>query len=247
MRFSSDVQQLIEQVEDLSSRPVHVSEEEGMTVRASVTPARQGAPAHMLRYKPGSPSLDYLVANQLGFLIRTFSCPSEDRWEIAGTTEEEQVGMKAMGLTEVPPQFAKAMIGQIIIQVRSCSIGIRVDRWLRETFPGLRAQQETEIRSQLAENERALAPEIREKFPKPLVDTNSAMNALFATVWGEILDEPRFATPFLAMGYAERARGLQSILDEVPEEPTSDRALVDRWAKALGLEGAYHFKPYTRE
>jgi hypothetical protein len=73
MPFAPEVQQLIQQVEQLSGRPVHVAEEPGMTMRATVTPARSGAPAHMVRFKPGSPSLDYLVASQLVFLVRTFT------------------------------------------------------------------------------------------------------------------------------------------------------------------------------
>jgi hypothetical protein len=245
MPFAPEVQKLIEKVEELSERPVHVSEEPGMKMRATVTPARGGAPAHMIRFKPGSPALDYLVANQLMFLVRTFTCPAADRWEIAAFPAEQDVGIRAMGLDEFSDDFARAMIGQIITQVRTYSIGFRVDGWIWNNFPGLRPQQETEIRSQLAENERALTPEIRGKFPKPLVDTNSAMNALYATFWAGMMKEPRFVIPFAAMGYRGKATGLQAILDDVPDDPASDRVLVDRWAAALGLTGAYHFNPYT--
>ena len=247
MPFAPEVQQLIEQVENLSARPVHMAEEPGMKLRATVTPARGGAPAHMIRFKPGSPSLDYLVTSQLMFLVRTFTCPATDRWEIAGSPAEQDVGIKAMGLGEFSDAFARSMIGQIIIQVRSCSIGFRVESWISENLPKLKQQQETEIRSQLAENERALSPEIRQKFPKPLVDTNTTMNALYVTVWADKLKEPRFVIPFLAMGYRDKATELQAILEDVPDDPASDRMLVDRWATTLGLTGAYHFNPYSIE
>ena len=245
MSFSPEVQQLIQQVEQLSDRPVHVAEEPALKMRATVTPVRGGAPAHMVRFKPGSPSLDYLVASQLMFLVRTFTCPVADRWEIAAFPAEQDVGIKAMGLGEFSDAFARSMIGQIITQVRTYSIGFRVDGWIWRNLPGLREQQETEIRSQLAENERALTPEIRQKYPKPLVDTNSTMNALFATFWSDMLKEPRFVIPFAAMGYRGKAAELQVILEEVSDEPTSDRVLVDRWAAALGLTGAYHFNPHS--
>ena len=245
MPFAPEIQQLIEQVEELSERPVLVSEEPSMKLRAMVTPARGGAPAHMVRFRPGSPSLDYLVASQLVFLVRTFTCPAADRWEIAAFPEEQDVGIKAMGLDGFADDFARVMIGQIITQIRSYSIGLRVDGWIWLNLPGLRQQQENEIRSQLAENERALSPEIRGKFPKPLVDTNSAMNALYATAWADMMKEPRFVIPFVAMGYRGKAAELQSILADVPDDPTSDRVLVERWAEALGLAGAYHFNHYS--
>lgn len=67
MPFSPEVQQLIQQVEQLSARPVHVAEETGMKMRATVTPARGGAPAHMVRFKQDSPSPGYLLASRLMF------------------------------------------------------------------------------------------------------------------------------------------------------------------------------------
>jgi len=245
MPFAPEVEQLIQQVEQFSAQPVHVAEEPEITMRATVTPARGGAPAHLVRFKPGSASLDYLVASQLMFLVRTFTCPASDRWEIAAFPSEQDVGIKEMGLGEFSDAFARSMIGQIITQVRTYSIGFRVDGWMWQNLPGLRQQQETEIRSQLAENERALTPEIRQKYPKPLVETNSAMNALYATFWSSMLKEPRFVIPFAAMGYRGKAAELQAILDDVPDEPASDRLLVERWAAALGLTGAYHFNPYS--
>jgi hypothetical protein len=247
MPFSPEVQQLIQQVEQLSNRPVHVTEETDMKVRATVTPARGGAPAHFVRFRPGSPSLDYLVASQLQFLIRTFQCPAADRWDTISTEAEQDLGIKAMGIDTFSDPFARQMIGTIITQLRSYSIGFRVDDWIRDNLPGLREQQEAEVRSQLSENERALAPETRQKFPKPLVDANSSMNALYATLWGEKLHEPRFAIPFVAMGYRAKVAELRAVLDETAEDPASDRLLIERWAPLVGLEGAFHFKPYTTD
>ena len=116
-----------------------------MKMRATVTPARGGAPAHMIRFKPGSPALDYLVANQLMFLVRTFKCPAADRWEIAAFPAEQDVGINAMGLDEFSDDFARAMIGQIITQVRTYSIGFRVDGWIWNNLPGLRHQCENPL------------------------------------------------------------------------------------------------------
>ena len=244
MSYAPEVQQLIQQVERLSCRPVHVAEEPGLKPRATVIPARRGAPAHLVRFSPDAPSVDYLVASQLMFLVRMFSGPVADRWDIAAFTAEQDAGIRAMGLGVFPDAFTRSMIDQIITQLRTYSIGFRVDDWIWKNLPGLRQQQEAEIRSQQAVNERALTPEIRQKFPKPLVDTNTTLNALFATIWGEVLQEPRLTIPFTALGYRGRAAELRTILDEIPDEPTNDRTLIERWAATLGLTGAFHFNPY---
>ncbi len=239
--------QMIRKVEELSGKPVHVKEDPDLKVMATVTPARGGAPGHIVRFRPGSPSLDYLVASQLQFLVRTFTCPAADRWDIASTDAERDVGIKAMGLGEFEEPFARMMIDSIITQLRTYSIGFRVDDWIWKGLPGLREQQETENRSQLAENERALNPETRQKFPKPLVDANTSMNALYATLWGERLHEPRLVIPFVAMGYRGKAAELRAVLDELPDEPANDRTMIERWASVVGLSGSFHFKPYSTD
>jgi hypothetical protein len=238
---------MIRKVEELSGLPVHVAAEPGMRLRATILQARGNAPAHLLRYKPGSPNLDYLVANQLGYLYRTLSLPATDRWDIAATPAEKDLGIRTMGLGVFNDDFARSMMDQIITQTRSYPVGLRVDAWMRTTLPGLRDQQEAEIRSQLAENERALAPEIRSKFPKGIVDANTSMNAAFARFWAGILGEPRFTIPYTALGYGEIAGRLLAVLDDVPEGASGDRLLVARWGEILGLTQAFHFDPQNPE
>jgi hypothetical protein len=247
MPFAPEVQQLIRQVEQSSGLPVHVAAEPGMRLRATIVQARGNAAAHLLRYKPGSPNLDYLVANQLGFLSRTLSLPPAERWDIAATAAEKDEGIRAMGLSVFKDDFARSMMDQIITQTRSYPVGLRVDSWMRMALPGLRNQQDAEIRSQLAENERALAPEIRSKFPKGIVDANTSMNAAFATYWAGVLGEPRFTIPYTALGYGGIAGCLLAVLGEVPEDASGDRTLVARWGEILGLTQAFHFDAQNPE
>lgn len=189
-------------------------------------------------------AVDYLVAYQLGFLVRLFSCPADERYEVMASPAEQEVGMKAMGLGDLPPDFARSMVDQIVIQLRTYSVGFRVDRWIRDHCPGLREQQEHSIRSQLAENAQALAPEIRRRFPKGLLDANTAMNAAFAMAWGEILGDARHAVAFKALGYAGKATELLALIRNIPDTPSADRSLIEGWAKALGLDGSFHFQPH---
>ena len=235
--------QMIRKVEELSGRPVHVEEDAELKVMATVSPARGSAPAHFLSYRPGTRAVDYLVACQLGFLVRLYSCPPEERREVAALPDEQQLGIEAMGLTDYPPDFAHLMISSIMQQVRTYPVSTRVDDWIWKHLPELREQQEHSVRSQLAENARALTPETRQKFPKPLVDANTAMNAAYAELWGGVLGDTRFSIPYKALGYGAKAAELLAVLREVPDEPTADRMLIERWADLIGLGGTFHFSP----
>jgi hypothetical protein len=136
------------------------------------------------------------------------------------------------------------MVGKLVLQLRSCSVGMRVDDGIWNQHPELREQQEAAILKQLDENGRALSPEIRKRLPKALVDANSIMNAAYALHWSGLLNDSRFQIPFKALGYEAKAAELLRALDEVPDEPAADRALVSRWAECLGLTGAFHFQPH---
>jgi hypothetical protein len=244
MPLHPESQQMIEEVESLSGRMVHVTEDPELKVMATITTARGAAPAHFLRYRPGTRAVDYLVAYQLGFLVRLFSCPAEERFEVMASPAEQEEGKKALGLVGLSADFARSMVDHIVVQLRTYSVGFRVDQWIRSHCPGLREQQEHAIRSQLAENAQALAPEIREMFPKGLVDANTAMNAAFAMMWGEILGDPRHSIAFNALGYGGKAKELLEVLKETPDDPRSDRTLIAGWAKVLGVGSSFHFQTH---
>lgn len=244
MPLHPSAEQLIRRVEELSGRMVYVKEEPELKVLATISTARGSAPAHVLSYRPGTRTVDYLVAYQLGFLVRLFSCPAEERWSVVGNTEEQLHGIQALEIGGFPQDFARSLVSNIVIQLRTYSVGARVDDWIRKCAPELWPQQEHSIRSQLAENAKVLAPEIRQKFPKPLTDANSVMNAAYAMAWGEVLGEPQFAIPFKAMGYSSKAKELLDILQEVPDDPSTDRKLIERWAECLGLGGSFHFESH---
>jgi hypothetical protein len=244
MPLHPESQQLIQEVENLSGRMVHVTEDPELKVMATITTARGTSPAHFLRYRPGTRAVDYLVAYQLGFLVRLFSCPAEERFEVMASPAEQEVGVKALGLGDLPPDFARSMVDHIVVQLRTYSVGFRVDQWIRSHCPGLREQQEHSIRSQLAENAQALGPEVRERFPKGLLDANTAMNAAYAMAWGGILGDPRHAIAFKALGYAGKATELLALIREIPDTPGADRTLIEGWAQALGLGGSFHFQPH---
>ena len=245
MQFHPETQRIIKQTEKLSGRKVVIREDPALQTLANVTPAREASPFHLVRYRPGAGAISYLIAYQLGFTIRLFSTPKEDRFDVAATAEEKQLGVRELGLSDLPETLGPAPADQLITQLRTYSVGMRVDRWIRDESPGLIEEHEISANFQLSQNEAALDPEIRSKFPKPLVDANTAMNAAFAKFWADRLGESRFPIPFDTLGYSDVASDLCGSLTEIPGSPENDRDLISRWGDILKLADYFHFDPHS--
>src|SRR5947209_639095 len=80
-----ETRQLIERLERLSDRQVQMMRLDDLPLLASLQTGRHGASFHVLQYKPSSDPLDYVVAHQVGFVLRMFELPAEQRMDFAGT------------------------------------------------------------------------------------------------------------------------------------------------------------------
>lgn len=83
MGLLPSTQSIVERLERLSHRPVHITEDESIEMLADMKIARGDQPLHLLRYKQtGSDAPDYLIAYQCGLALRVFELPPEKRMDI---------------------------------------------------------------------------------------------------------------------------------------------------------------------
>ena len=216
---------------------------------ASLQIARNGASFHVLRYKPSSDPLDYVIAHQVAFVLRMFELPAEERKDFAGTghgvAEVEDVIRLTSGSSpadeSILPQFAKSVHQWAMMQLRSIPIGMRVDAWLYGSFPTLRELVAQGIGVQQQMNADVLGRRVGNLTPPPIQLAPAAAYALFAD---RLLDTGRFAIPFAAAGVIADGKTLLSLFDTIPDDPAHDRQLVDAWAEKLGMAGWYEWIGY---
>lgn len=244
MALLEQTQNVIADVERLSGRKVVVQEDPSLPTLATIQTARGSAPFHFLRYRTTGDTTNYLIVYQLGFLVRMFSCPEGERWEIGSSAEEKREAIDGLGLDSLPEQLAPSLVDNIITQLRTYSVGMRVDAWILEGFPELAEEQKQSVSMQLAQNEQSLSPNIRSRFPKGILDANSGMNAAYAKFWGDRFGESRFALPYASLGYSDTADYLLKALEEISEAPDQDRLLMEKWGEVLNLSGYFHFRTH---
>ena len=242
-------------VEEATGVPVLVTDDPSLRTMATIKPAKSGAPAHLLRYNPKFASLaDYLIAFQCGFSLRLFLAPDTSRYELAGTDHGRQTAGRLVGdhlekgALKLPPQAVTGLRDQLydglMLQLRSMPVGLRVDAWVRKEYPGLHEQQEDAARRQLAENQQALGPQVRQIAPERIYGASVGMSAAFAAFWGRTLADPSVVVPYRVAGLLALGEDLLRLLDEIPDEAASDKRLVEAWGDRIGVTGWFRLIPF---
>lgn len=244
-----ETMRILERVEALSGRPVRFKPDSSQTLRATLRMARDGAPAHLLQYRPSNAPLDYWAAVQAGYALRLFELPPEQRFDFAGTGHGlDQV--RAMLETGAPledtdkdmlPKFAELVLHWALMNLRSFAVGMRIDQWLHEEYPSLAKLQAEGIESLQQENLLLLSKRMGNlTIPVPLL----GMLAATAQFADRLLSKGSYAIPFRATGSNSQGSELLELFDKIPADPSHDRELVDAWAASLGMTEWYAWVPY---
>lgn len=247
---------IIKMVEERSGYPVRIVDDASLSTLTAMRLARRGGvPVHMLAFRPlGNEAPDYLIAFQCGFAVRLFAVPPELRLETAMSrsgldrvTEalEQALRQNHMTLTaQEIGQTASQLYGGLITHLRSVPIGLRIARWLRESFTEYHPLQRTTVDRELDENREAARSARSNVLPEIVVTPTLAINAAFAQFWAREYNEPGLAAGYLSGPVARTGERLLSIWDTTPTGADADTALVDAWADVLGLTGWYRWEAY---
>jgi hypothetical protein len=128
-----------------------------------------------------------------------------------------------------------------MVNLRSYAIGLRIDRWIADRYPSLKAMQRQGMDAIQEENLRLLSRRSGKlTIPVQLLGPVAA-SALFAD---RLLGRSTYAIPYRAAGALDLGAELLAIVDRVPPDAAHDRELVDAWADAMGMNGWYAWIPY---
>lgn len=248
---------VLQQVEERSGTPVEVTIDPSLPTFASIKIASGAATHHVLTYNPAKPGVDYHVVYQCGFVLRLFENPPGERYEFGGTesgketvrellTQQGGVAKKLRLPKAAVKQLADQFFDGLLTQLRSYPIGMRIDQWIRETYPALQEAQGTSVDRQQRDNAQALNPQIRRMAPRLIFSGNASMNAAYALFCERLLGRGQYVIPYRSVGFEESGRGLLEIWDRIPSDPRHDRDLVDSWAEELEVSDWYRWVPLAQ-
>ena len=252
--MNASVESATQAVEHASGIPVIVQADTSMKLISKVVVARNSAPAHLVLFNPKyGEATDYHIVFQCGFVLRIYQTPPELRFNVvstdAGRREVAQLVTDHLrrGKMTFPEQAVNELSQQLYdglcLQLRSIPVGMRVDRWIRDTYPALAEQQQASALRQLAENQGTLSPQVKAIAPDRVYNASIGMTAALAAFWGKIFEDTTQTIPYKVGGHLAVGERLLGLLEGCPPEPASDRDLIQGWGTELGVQGWYALAP----
>ncbi|MFI5165006.1 MAG: hypothetical protein ACHQQS_00130 [Thermoanaerobaculales bacterium] len=250
----AETQAVVAELERVSGLQVQIVPVHDLGVMATITASPHVTGSYVISYRPGVPFKDYLVASECSHVLRILSLPQSERFQFTTNSATANWGMELMkrfskrSQRSVPPEpalmtFADHLVQGLLGQLRSTPIGMRVDASLAADYPSLADEQAGSLAVQQKEALSCLSPQVRAMAPDEIVSANILLNATHALFCDRLLGTTQFQVPYAASGFKDLGERLVGIFDDVPAGPSSDRALVDAWAREIGLDGKYKWVP----
>jgi hypothetical protein len=236
---------ILKRVEAASGIRVEVLSDPSLPVPAMVRMARGMAPVHIATVNPQHPLADGYVAFEAMFILRLFANPPSERFHFGdsgkGAYEVTKLVRGVPALKAVPQrlrdEFATKLHAGLMLQLRSQPLGLRIHDALKVDYPDFLGVQEDLIASEQQTALQGLDAGTRSRVPERIFTANMTMNTAVALHADRLFGKRMFAVPYESAGLAGPGAGaeLLSVADAIPADPTSDRALVEAWAKQLNL------------
>ena len=170
---------------------------------------------------------DYLIVYECGFILRLYHVPPDERYEFSGSgrgrADLERLLRRAGQTTKLPEtvraDLAQHLVDDLLTQLRSYPIGMRIDKWIHETFPALDGLQR-DCGHAAATRQPLRAPT---RNPRACAQTGPRSQCLdecaYAIFCDRVFGKAGYAIPYRSAGYEKRGRALLEIMESIPEDP----------------------------
>ena len=246
-QYPASTQSLIDKATAVSGHGFDIVYDINLPVASSVRLAgREDRERHEIVLRLPSDENNYLIAWQATFVLHQYQTPDAESANLQPNPSQlDAIKHELLAMQpNIPPvhrdQFVDHVIGGILTQLRSLPLGMLVDIQLHRECPELHATQRQSLINDIVEHVACLqiTPDM---FPRIIVRANQVMNAAQALMVAELFEIPDIFEPYRAMGMEAAATLLLEPCMHQAFDGTTDRELIDAWAKTLGIEKWYRW------
>lgn len=252
----NDSQRIIYQVIEATGKDIIFVPDTTIAVHALalILPAQATEHYHVLRFLPEyADQLGYFVAHEGGHLLRLYSVPAKERMLMASTPQTEKRFMYRFqnyfrqllyaGAQKNMEYTFDLLYGRILHQLQNIPADMRIERWIRENYPGLSEMQNAALQHQAQKRKENISdPVIRNEIHPEIHRVIAIMETAFIIYLGWLLKDKALEEPFGTSSSWMLARKLaQGVWESKDQGHIGDRATSDEWARILSLKKMYEW------
>lgn len=202
--------------------------------------------------------VDHLIVHEIGHIVRLHRAPDAERLQAAVTpATREYVALQLLddavpllnaGLS--PEQVANVIADwheSLATQLANFPADLRIEQWMHDRFPRLRATQERSLVEEVGRSYPLLQPAVAALTPSRVYWPTMAMNAAQAWHVSTLYRRPGLLTPFAQTNERLVVAGehLARVVFDAPDRGhRSDMEATERWMGELNLQGWFEWQPY---
>lgn len=255
LELIDSVRSILEKIEEQSGKKIKYIEKNDLAMSAKIKMAGRKSSEHLLLYKKDhTPSINYVIANQCGHILRILDAGEDTRFfPVANRRTMLSYMMETESeVDRLTPIFGADKIKKLAIlwyegavfQVTKMPPDIQIDKWLYDNYPDLRSIQLKSLQRQLQNAVQGLSKDVRKIVPRKIYNVSNIMNFAFFKVLEDhfTLDfvAPYHRTIFLFEG-SKLARMTEK---EYINNHEGDIEMINKWAEHLDLTTWFQWKPF---
>jgi hypothetical protein len=237
-----EVLDIIVLVEEQSGKEIEFLLGEDLYVDSLVKMARTNMPRHVLKIKADQGRyISEAIAHECGHILRLLRVSPADRKVSYSSSSHftkafaELDDEKSSLPSELKNQMYNTWINGLVLQVNNLPVDVRIERWIYNTYPGLREEQAQYLRNQALACVSAFSKELTKVTSPKVFRCNRSMvyaylKAISLLIGGDIIQHFDSHPEIVEVG-----EWLFKFLDCPDLGYLQDIETTNEWAKFLGL------------
>lgn len=237
---------IVGMVKEISGKDIDFQIHEKLPLDATIKIARSKMPKHILKIKANQVmNINEMIAHECGHVFRMFSVKPPDRKIPCSTSSNSNIATAELDTEEcilpdsIKNQMYETWINGLVMQVNNLPADARIEKWIFDSFPGLRQEQEEYLRKLSSTCFSTLTKDVERVTTPKVFRCSMAMVYAFLKSIGVLIGVD-FSKHFDAYPeIVEYGKVLYKFLEEPDKGYLQDIETTNYWAKILGLSDWY--------
>lgn len=240
------LKKLIEEQEIITGKEFKVIEKPDLSVRATIKIARNDMSNHIIYVQSlKMPFLNHLIAHELGHFVRMTKVPESERL-VPSVTDRNILNFRKVlenSLQKRKYPLKKEILQNLITiwhnglisQLTNLPVDYRIEFWIYEYFPNIRAEQKASVEEDLKTAINGLSKEVETLTPSFIYIASHAMNYAFAKVM-DLLLRTDYLKHYSDTLIKEKGEKLYKLLATEDLGYTRDIIIINSWAEIINAK-----------